>query len=171
MGSAQYQPDRTGQSTANAELTPSIFSNHTDDAINLSVGRFHIHPSLDIDGPGLDLFDVFRTVIAIIVDAAEREADQQVAGFVSPVNLPGVEIDVGVYGMHPTAPPLLQNRWLMKVMAFIPEYMIARGAFREGIFMVNVGGVKVAKVSVKKKEKERLVEPLLKTNNASVSVL
>lgn len=166
-GSAQFQDDQTDQVTANVEPTPLNSPNHTDEAINLSVERFHIHASLDIDGPSLDLFDVFRTVIAIVVDAAEHDGNKQVAGLVSPVNLPGVEIDVGVYSVHPTSPPLLQNRWLMKVMAFIPEYMIAQGAFREGIFIVNVGGVRVAKVSVKNK-RERLVETLLRTTSVSV---
>lgn len=44
----------------------------------------------------------------------------------------------------PTEPPYFEVRWLMQTMAFLPEYMITKGVFKEAILTVKIDGVLLA---------------------------
>ncbi len=121
-------------------------SSSTFDASN---GRFNVEASLD--GSTLDLFDVFRMVIAVLSNAAELEASQRITEYSSPPDLAGVDIFISTPSPVPTHPPYFETQWLLKLMAALPEQMIKNGVFKEAKFVAKVDGVTVAYARVRKK--------------------
>lgn len=147
-----------------AESAPKLsdLPKNSSSTINASNGRFSVEASLD--GSTLNLFNVFRMVIAVLSDAAELEASQRITEYSSPTGLTGVEIFISTPSPVPTHPPYFETPWLLKLMAAVPEQMIKQGVFMEGNFSAKVDGVTVANAKVRKKSSgsgSRLSSPLL----------
>ena len=94
--------------------------------------------------PVVPLFDVFLLAIAVLVDTAPMEATKQLQDYTSPVIAADVEIAFTSSVPARRSPPFFEVQWLMRTMAFIPQYMINKGAFKQAMVMVEIDGVKVA---------------------------
>ena len=88
--------------------------------------------------------NVFRMIIAVLVDAAEMGADKLLRSYKSPAGLAGLYMVFEEPVPPRTEPPYFEVRWLMQTMAFLPEYMITKGVFQEAILTVKLDGVLVA---------------------------
>jgi len=135
--------------TAASAAKLSDFPKNSSSTFDASNGRFNVEASLD--GSTLDLFDVFRMVIAVLSSAAELEASQRITEYSSPPGLAGVGIFISTPSPVPTHPPYFETQWLLKLMAAVPEQMIKKGVFKEGKFVAKVDGVTVANARVRKK--------------------
>lgn len=125
------------------------FPKNANTTVDAKDRRFSVQATLE--GSILDLFDVFRLVIVMLVNAAENGASQRITGYVSPTSLAGVEITISTPDPASTAPPFFETQWLLKLMATIPECMIKQGVFQEAEIVVRVDGVTVANAIVRKK--------------------
>ena len=100
---------------------------------------------MGVTGVVLQLLDVFRLIIAVLVDVASLEATHPLQEYVSP---PNSALDIDITFAQPviprTRPPFFEVRWLMQSMIYIPVYMFQKGVFREAGVLLEVDGVRVA---------------------------
>ena len=104
-----------------------------------------------LTGSTVDLFSVFLLVITVITGAAEKAATERIDEYISPTTIPGVLVRFLVPTSPRTSPPFFEAQWLIRCMAAIPDYMIKKGVFREGLFLIEVDGVRVADAFLEKK--------------------
>ena len=141
-GTGQRLIQQSAAVTSNVSLlTPSYLTSadvveYTDDQ------RLHVKVSLV--GSGIDVPDVLRMVITVIVAAAEQKPTERIQEFVSPENVPRVKLTFLPPIPPPTNPPFFEIQWLIKAVAAIPTFMLKKGRFREALLMLEVDGIKVA---------------------------
>lgn len=88
--------------------------------------------------------DVFELVILVMADAAAMGISHAMEGYVSPRFLPKIDMHFFAPPQPRKSPPFFTGKWLLRVAAAIPKFLIKRGAFREVLMHVDVDGVRVA---------------------------
>ena len=166
------------QINSTQDLTPSKLvsikpsSNLSDfpETTNLAVENAqntNLSVRIKLTRTALSPLDVFHMIIRVLADAAEMGADKLLPTYTSPAGLAGLYM-VFKKPVPPRAePPFFGVRWLLRTMAFLPEFMIMEGVFQEAILTVKLDGVLVANGFL---VAENLINGLTNVNaNVSVS--
>lgn len=92
----------------------------------------------------LDLFTVFLTILAVMVDAAAMGRTKRLGNYTSPEDAASLQLVFETPTPAPTSTPYFEAGWLMVAAALIPNYMIRKGVFKEAVLKVVVDGITVA---------------------------
>ena len=104
----------------------------------------HLNATFKIVGDNLAVFDIFRLVNTILVDAAEYEPTEQLSSYISPKSVRWVTASFTTPAPPRLNPPFFEIRWLIQAIAGVPAYLASQGRFAETIVSINLDGARVA---------------------------
>lgn len=147
--STQNLDQRPNQSFVIPSSNLSVFTKTTN--ITAENVQAQVFVQITAFGLNLDLFTVFRTIIAVLVDAAAMGATMRLGNYTSPEDAASLQLVFSTPTPAPTSTPCFEAGWLMLAAALIPDYMIRRGAFREAELKIVVDGITVANGTLRPK--------------------